>query len=61
MVLRTVQRRIFGPERDEGMEEWRQLHNELNELYSSNIWVIKYRRMRWVGEEWCMKGFGGET
>jgi hypothetical protein len=41
-VENRVLRRIFGPERDEGTEEWRQLHNEeLNDLYSSNIWVIK--------------------
>jgi hypothetical protein len=31
-----VQRRIFGPERDEKTGEWRQLHNEeLNDLYCS--------------------------
>jgi len=31
-----VLRRIFGPERDEVIEEWRKLHNEkLNDLYSS--------------------------
>jgi hypothetical protein len=31
--------RIFGPNRDEGIEEWRKLHNEeLNDLYSlSNV------------------------
>jgi hypothetical protein len=37
-------RRIFGPKRDERIEEWRKLHNEeLNELYSlpNVIWVIK--------------------
>jgi len=33
-----VQRRIFGPKRDEVTGEWRKLHNkELNDLYSSNI------------------------
>ena len=48
----TVLRRIFGPRRDEVMEEWNRLHNEeLNDLYSSpNIErVIKSRRMRWAG------------
>jgi len=47
-----VLRRIFGPRRDEGMGEWRRLHNaELNDLYSSPniVWVIKSRRMRWTG------------
>jgi hypothetical protein len=46
-----VLRRIFGPKRDEATGEWRRLHNEeLNDLYSSsNIRVIKLRRMRWAG------------
>jgi hypothetical protein len=45
-----VLRRIFGPKRDEVTGEWRRLHNEeLNDLYSStNIRVIKSRRMRWA-------------
>jgi len=45
-----VLRRIFGPKRDELTGEWRILHEELNDLYSSpNIFrVIKLRRMRWV-------------
>jgi hypothetical protein len=31
-----VLRRIFGPKRDEVMEEWRKLHNEeLRDMYSS--------------------------
>jgi len=47
-----VLRRIFGPRRDEVMEEWRRLHNEeLNHLYTSPNIVreIKSRRMRWAG------------
>jgi hypothetical protein len=46
-----VLRRIFGPKRDEVMEEWRKLHNEeINDLYSSPsiIRIIK-SRMRWAG------------
>jgi hypothetical protein len=30
-----VLRRIFGPKRDEVTGEWRKLHNELHNLYSS--------------------------
>jgi hypothetical protein len=44
--------RIFGPKRDEVMEEWRKLHNkELRDLYSSPsiIRIIKSRRMGWAG------------
>jgi hypothetical protein len=46
-----VSRRIFGPKRDEATREWRKLHNEeLTDLYSPNIiWVIKSRRMRFLG------------
>jgi len=33
-----VLRRIFGPNMDEGIEEWRKLHNEeLKDLFSSLI------------------------
>jgi len=40
------ERRIFGPKRDEVIQEWRRL----NDLDSSNIIrVIKSRRMRWAG------------
>jgi hypothetical protein len=37
--------------RDEVMGEWRKLHNELHDLYSSPsiIRIIKSRRMRWAG------------
>jgi hypothetical protein len=38
-----VLRRIFGPEKDEVIREWRKLNNE--EL----IWVMKSKRMKWVG------------
>jgi hypothetical protein len=47
-----VQRRIFGPKRDEMMGEWIKLHSEeLYDLYSSPsiIRIMKSRRMRWTG------------
>jgi hypothetical protein len=52
--LRVIENRvlrIFGPKRDEVKGEWRKLHDELNDLYSSLniVWVIKSRRMRWAG------------
>jgi hypothetical protein len=52
MFENRVLRRIFGPKRDEATREWRRIHNEeLNDLYLSPsiIWVIKLRKMRWVG------------
>jgi hypothetical protein len=46
-----VLRRIFGPKVDGVTVEWRKLHNELHDLYSSPsiIRIIKSRRMRWAG------------
>jgi hypothetical protein len=47
-----MQRRIFGPKRDEVTREWRKLHNEeFRELYSSPsiIRMIKSRRIRGEG------------
>jgi hypothetical protein len=47
-----VQRRIFGPKRDDVKREWRKWHNEeFHNLYSSPniIRQIKSRRMRWAG------------
>jgi len=46
-----VLRRIFGPRRDEVTGEWRILHNEELNVYSSPniVRVIKSRRMRWAG------------
>jgi hypothetical protein len=43
-----VLRRMFGPKRDEVTGEWRKLHNEELNLYSSpSIFrVIKSRRMK---------------
>jgi hypothetical protein len=46
-----VLRRIFRPKRDEVTGEWRKHHNEEpNDLYTSstNLRVIKSRRMRWA-------------
>jgi hypothetical protein len=43
--------RIFGLKRNEVMERWRKLHNNLRDLYFSPgiIRIIKLRRMSWVG------------
>jgi hypothetical protein len=46
-----VLRKIFGPKRDEVIEDWRKLHEVLNNMYSSPciIRVIESQRMRWAG------------
>jgi hypothetical protein len=46
-----IQRRIFGPKRDEVTGEWRKLHNEeLHNLCTHpQISLGKSRRMRWAG------------
>ena len=52
MFENRVLKRIFGSKRDEVRGERRKLHNEeLNDLYSlpNIVWVMKSRRMRWVG------------
>ena len=66
-----VLRRIFGPKREEVTREWRKLRKEeLNDLYCSPsiFWVIKSRRMTWVGHvahvgdsRGVYLGFDGET
>jgi hypothetical protein len=51
-----VLRRIYGPKRDEMIRGWRKLNNEeLHNLHSSsNIKMIKSRRMTWVGHVACL-------
>jgi hypothetical protein len=52
-----VLRRIFGPERDEVMGQWRKVNNgDLHNLYSSpgTIRQIKSTRMRWAQHVACM-------
>jgi hypothetical protein len=46
-----VLRRIFVSKTDEVTGEWRKLHEELLDLYSSPtiVQVIRSRRIRWVG------------
>jgi len=66
-----VLRRIFGPRRDEVIEEWRRLHHEkLYDLHSvPSIYYsghpIGKNEMggacgRYGGEQRCIQGFGGE-
>jgi hypothetical protein len=47
-----VLRRIFGPKREEVTGDWRKLHNEeLHNLYSPDIRIIKSRMKRWARNE----------
>jgi hypothetical protein len=58
MFENSVERRIFGPQRDEVMGGWRKLHNEgLRNLYSSPhvIRMMKSRRVGWAGHIACMR------
>jgi hypothetical protein len=49
-IHHKMPRKTFGPERGNVMGKWQKQHNEtLYDLYSPNIWVIKSRRMGWVG------------
>jgi hypothetical protein len=51
-----VLREVVGFKRTEVAGDWITLHNkELHDMYSSPnvIWVIKSRRMRWVGHVAC--------
>jgi hypothetical protein len=44
-------RRIVGSKRDEVTGGWIKLHNEeLHNLFSSQIRMIKSRRMKWAGQ-----------
>jgi hypothetical protein len=48
-------RRIFGLKRDEVMGGLRKHHNEeLHNLYSPYITIMKSRRARWAGHVVCM-------
>jgi hypothetical protein len=61
VFVNRVLRRIFGPRRDQVTGEWRRLHKECYDLYSTNIIrVIKSRRMRcnmYGGEKEVHTGF----
>jgi hypothetical protein len=49
MFENRVLRRIYGPKRDEVTGELRKLHDkELNDLYSSNVFLVIKSRMRWT-------------
>jgi hypothetical protein len=57
-----VLKKVFGAKRNKVTREWRNLHNEeFSDLFSSPniIWMIKWRRIRWVGH-WHIGGRGEE-
>jgi hypothetical protein len=53
-----VLRRIFKPKRFEVTGEWREVHNEIRNFYSSPdiIRQIKSRRMGWAGHMTHVRG-----
>jgi hypothetical protein len=60
--------RIFGPNKYEERGDWRKLHEELHNLYSSSniITTFKSRRMRWAGHvafmrQKCIHSFGKKS
>jgi hypothetical protein len=67
MSENLVVRIIFGSKRDEVTLEWRKLHNEELNVYSSpNIVRLITSRIRWARYvsrmgEMCIQGFDGET
>jgi hypothetical protein len=61
MFEKRVMRIIFGPKREEVVEDLKRRHNEeLHNLYASPnvIRVIKSRRMRWMGHIAAIKTYG---
>jgi hypothetical protein len=55
VFVNSIPRRIFGLKKAE-MIDWRQLQNELHNMYASKniIRTIKSRRMKWAGHVACM-------
>jgi len=55
-VFKKMVMRILGPRREEGVAGCRRLHNELHNLYTSNIIrLIKSRRIRQAGHVALMR------
>jgi hypothetical protein len=55
-----VPRKMFGPKRDNVIQEWRKLHTEdLHDLYSSTVGWMTKRRIRKLGhvaQMWDRRG-----